>query len=400
MTSRIRTFLVCPGLGHVARGYETFTRECFTALAGDERLDLHLYKGAGDPADRERAVWCLHRNHGVAAEWLGRLFERDGYFAEQATFAVSLIPHLMRWRPDVVYFSDGVVGNMLWRFRNLTGGRFKLLLSNGGPLGPPIFKRYDHIHQVSEVYLEESRRAGRPEESQTLLPYGFQIDARYTPLTEDERTALRCRLGLPVDRPVLLSAGAVNRSHKRMDYVIREVAALATPRPYLLLLGNHDSESEPIIRMGIDMLGPDGFRAATVDHSEIRAYYQLADMFVLASFREGMPRVLVEALAHGLPCITHDFHVTRFVLGRHGLFGDLAIEGNLTRLLEQHHTGAGTDSERQARHRSVYERFSWSALKERYVEMILRCSAGPIFRPDSTAVLVPALGTTAQGSFH
>ena len=129
----------------------------------------------------------------------------------------------------MIYFSDGVVGNLLWRWRRLSRGRFKLLLSNGGPLGPPAFPRFDHVHQVSEVYHEESLRAGRPAETQTLIPYGFRIDPQFRPLSPAERSALRRKLGLPAKRPVVLSVGAINGTHKRMDYIVREVGTLPCP---------------------------------------------------------------------------------------------------------------------------------------------------------------------------
>ncbi len=372
-------FFVCPGLGHIARGYETFTREAFDVLHGDDRLDADLFKGAGSTADRERAVWCLRRNW--AATWaLGTTIRRDAYYVEQITFALALLPQLVRLRPDVIFFSDGVVGNLLWRWRRLSRGRFKLLLSNGGPLGPPAFPRFDHVHQVSEVYHEESLRAGRPAKTQTLIPYGFRIYPQFRPLRPVEKAALRRKLGLPLDRPVLLCVGAINRSHKRMDYVVREVASLPTPRPYLLLLGNVEPESPPIIRLGNELLGADGFRAATVPQAEMSAYYRAADTFVLASLKEGFGRVYVEALAHGLPCLAHDYPGARLVLGEHGLFGDLRADGVLAGLIRGLLLVEETDSEGQNRHESAYERFSWERLRDSYIEMIRRCAAEPIYR--------------------
>ena len=85
---RLRVFLVCPGLGHVNRGFETFTRSASTPSGAIARLDLYLYKGAGPTADRERAVWCLRRNR-AATRALGTMIRRDAYYVEQTTFALA-----------------------------------------------------------------------------------------------------------------------------------------------------------------------------------------------------------------------------------------------------------------------------------------------------------------------
>jgi glycosyltransferase involved in cell wall biosynthesis len=371
---RIRVALVCPGLGHVNRGFETFTAECFDALRGDGLLDLHLYKGAGLAADREHVAWCLRRDR-AASRAIGKVIGRDAYYVEQVAFTLALLPQLVRLRPNVIYFSDGVVGNYLWRWRRLSRGGFKLLLSNGGPLGPPAFPRFDHVHQVSEVYYEESLNAGRPAETQTLIPYGFRIDPQLRPLSLDDRAALRARLGIPSDRPVVLSVGAINHSHKRMDYVIREVASLPPPRPYLLLLGNLEPESPALIRMGNELLGANGFRATTVPLAETPAYYRAADAFVLASLHEGFGRAYVESLSHGLRCLAHDCPGARFVVGERGFFGDFRGDGALARLIRALRAGEDLETERQARHRSAYERFSWERLRESYMEMIRHCAA-------------------------
>jgi 1,2-diacylglycerol 3-alpha-glucosyltransferase len=371
----VRVFLVCPGLGHVIRGYETFTRECFEALRHDPNLDLVLYKGAGPASDGDRTAFCLKRN-GALAKALGMAF-RDGYYWEQTSFGLSLIPAVVRHKPDVVYFSDGVVGNILWRWRRLTGARFKLLLSNGGPLGPPDFPRWDHVHQVSSVFYEESAQAGRPSETQTLLPYGFNVATTFTPPTIEEKVRIRRELCLPVDRPVILSVGAFNASHKRMDYLIREVAALPAPRPYVIVLGQRDAESPAMEALAREMLGIDGFECRTVAFGEVPQYHRSADVFVLASRKEGFSRAMGEASLAGLRCIAADRGHARFALGDVGTYGDFEIAGTLTRLLSQALARPDDPAEAIRRHAVQFERLSWDRLAAKYVDMIVRCAGVP-----------------------
>ncbi len=48
-----KIFIVCSGLGHVKRGYESFTQECFNALFQEPTLDITLFKGSGDSSEKE-----------------------------------------------------------------------------------------------------------------------------------------------------------------------------------------------------------------------------------------------------------------------------------------------------------------------------------------------------------
>ena len=41
----IKVFLVCPTLGRINRGIESFTRECFDSLSKVSSLDVTLFKG-------------------------------------------------------------------------------------------------------------------------------------------------------------------------------------------------------------------------------------------------------------------------------------------------------------------------------------------------------------------
>jgi glycosyltransferase involved in cell wall biosynthesis len=271
-------------------------------------------------------------------------------------------------QPNVIYFSDGTIGNILWHWRKRTGQQYKLLFSNGGPLSPP-FDRCDRVQQVAPTHLQTALQAGEPIEKHILVPYGIKMDPQLKVLSASEKANLRHKLELPDDLPIILSVAAINKSHKRMDYLIREVAHLPQPRPYLLMLGQIESESAEIVELANQLLERDRFQIKTVASDQIPDYYQVADVFVLASLGEGFGRVFLEAMSYGLPCLAHDYEVAHFVLKDEGYFGNFELVGSLASLtsdvLSQDDHGS-----KLRRHQSVYERFSWDKIHHNYVMMM------------------------------
>jgi len=263
------------------------------------------------------------------------------------------------------------------RLRRLARPRFRLLLSNGAPARPPFPHGVDHVQQLTPFVAELALEAGMAPRRQTLLPYALSIPEQFDPPSAAARAELRRGLRLPPDRTILLSAGAINTGHKRMDYLVREVASLGERRPFLLLLGAHDAETPAVLKLAGELLGPEGFAARTVPLQGLAAYYRVADAFALASLIEGFGLVYAEALAHGLPVLAHDFPTAQFVVGELGRLGDLTVPGALAERIAELGEDDGVERRGPERHRSVYERFSWSALLPRYVEMIRRVAAEP-----------------------
>jgi glycosyltransferase involved in cell wall biosynthesis len=347
-------------------------RACFNALRSEPSLDVRLFKGAGASGGPERALPHLHRN-GVAARALGALTRRGPYVVEQATFTTQLIPHVMREQPDVVFFCDPAVGKILAHWRRLQGGSFRLLFQNSGPIEPP-FPLFDHIQQVTPTGFETAVAAGESPGRQTLLPLALDIGPAPAAVSTQERVRRRLALHLPTTRPVVLSVGALNRRFKRMDYLIREVAAMPEPRPHLVMLGQEEDDT-PAVRVTAELLLGENFTMRSVDPEDVADYYRAADAFVLASLREGFGLVYAEALAHGLPCIAHDYPVARYVLGEQGIFADLRERGALAHALGRALQAAGGEADAHKRHRAMSNRFGWEQLAPQYTAMLRRCAA-------------------------
>ena len=367
----VKVFLICSGLGKVNRGFESFTQECFDALSQSPELDITLFKGGGKSVDRQISLWNFPRDSWLGIQ-LGKLTGRGAYFVEQLSFTCSLLFHILRQQPDVIYFSDGTVGNILWHWRKRSGQQYKLLFSNGSPLSPP-FDRCDRVQQVTPTHLQTALQAGEPIEKHILVPYGIKMNPQLNVLSASEQADLRHKLGLPDDLPIILSVAAINKSHKRMDYLIREIAQLPKPRPYLLMLGQIESESAEIVELANQLLESDQFQIKTIASHQIPEYYQVADAFVLASLGEGFGRVFLEAMSYGLPCLAHDYDVSRFVLKDEGCLANFQLSGSLASLISKV-LSQNDDDSKHRRHQSVYDRFSWDKLGYDYVSMLNSCS--------------------------
>ena len=363
----VRVFLPCTGLGRQRRGFETFTLECADALRGDPRIELTVFAGGPTPGVPARVRWNLRRD-GALASLAGALVRRDRYFVEQASFFLSFLPALVFGRPDVVYFADLNLGNLCWHWRRLSGQRFKLLYYNGGLTTRP-FTRADMVQQLTPAGLDEAVARGEARDRQTVLAHGVRVpDTLPARITGDARRAL----GLPADRPVVLAVGMLDTAIKRADYLVRELAALPAPRPFLALLGADGPDAAHVRALARELLGADGFLARTVPHEQIGDYYRAADMFSLASLREGFGLAYVEALAHGLPIVAHDSPVTRHLLGDLATLTDLSQPGALTAALAGALATPSSDDQRARRHASARARFGWDSLREEYVQLLLR----------------------------
>lgn len=376
---KLRLDILCTGLDHIRRGYESFARECFDALKDDERLDTRLFKGSGDTANRERALNCLARDSFFSTT-IAKLTGRSGYHIEQATFLLSyLLGPLRNDPPDVIFTSDANLANYLSRKRKKLGGDFRILYSNGGPISPP-FPEYDHIQQVAAPYLEEAFVVGEPPSKHSLVPYGIHISEHLLAAKFENFIAARRKLGLPENRKIVISVGYVSATHKRMDHIVREVANISRPlRPFLLLLGQQDASTEEIRLLCAELLGDEGWRIDSCPYEQVSQFYAAADVFVLASLKEGFGRVFLEASAHGLPCIADYNPVMRYVLGDAGHFVDMRSSGELSQCIELLLSLVDLNSVENKRLRvdQVARRFSWDSLRESYIKMINITKFGP-----------------------
>jgi teichuronic acid biosynthesis glycosyltransferase TuaC len=196
---------------------------------------------------------------GVAAVMLGKYFNKPVVITARGT-DISLIPQYRLPRKMI-----------LWAARNAAG-----------------------IVTVCNALKDEMVQLGVAPEAITPLRNGVDLQ-RFQPV---DRAAARAGLGLT--RFTLLSVGLLD-PRKAHDLIIKALPAL--PDVQLLIAGS-GPEKKNLERLAqelgvadrVTMLGP-------VPQTELKTYYNAADVLVLASSREGWANVLLEAMACGTPVV-------------------------------------------------------------------------------------------------
>jgi len=132
-------------------------------------------------------------------------------------------------------------------------------------------------------------------------------------LSEDEREAKRQELGYKADDVVWINVGRFSSS-KAQRYSIEALAkvSLEVPEVKLLLIGEGECMDDCkalAAELGVaDKVQFYGYS------TEVPALLQAADLFVMTSLREGLPRVVVEASMAKLPTCTFQVEGVREVI--------------------------------------------------------------------------------------
>jgi glycosyltransferase involved in cell wall biosynthesis len=227
-------------------------------------------------------------------------------------YSASLLPAAwQRRRADVLLgawaYPDGVATVMLGRMLGLP----TVVKVHGSDLNViarlpsvrahlrALLPRATRLVAVSRPLAGALEALGVARDKIALVPNG--VDA--TIFHPRDRGEARRQLGLPVDGKLLVYVGRVVRDKGLLD-LLQAFATLAPRRPDLSLVLVGDGPARAEAEAAAQRLGAQVRLAGARPLAEVPTWLAASDLFVLPSWAEGTPNVLLEALACGRRAVT------------------------------------------------------------------------------------------------
>jgi glycosyltransferase involved in cell wall biosynthesis len=199
-------------------------------------------------------------------------------------------------------------------------------------------KRFTDVLMTQSAEDAETARAERIAPGGAVTVIGNGVDpALFRPGTAAERAAARAAMGVAEGEVVAVMIG---RMVAEKGYPELFAALSATPGLTLACIGTRlESDHEGAVDAALAAAQADPATAARLKllgyRTDVAALLRGADLFVLPSHREGMPRAIIEAMMTGLPVVATDIRGAReqVIDGETGLLVPVKDEGALAAAL-------------------------------------------------------------------
>jgi glycosyltransferase involved in cell wall biosynthesis len=203
-----------------------------------------------------------------------------------------------------------------------------VILAHGTEEPPCTLTKYSYLQHLAPCYLEDwgHHRPAR----QRVFAIGNFVDTDV--FKPGDKAAARQDWELPRDHLIVLCVAAIKKTHKRVDYVVKEFSRFLdqSSRPATLVVaGSRESESDEVIFLGRKLLGDRVRFLEAVPRDRMPGLYRAADLYSIASLHEMMPIAVLEALASALPIACNNTPTLRWMTGPAGKLQDISNDGGL-----------------------------------------------------------------------
>lgn len=144
------------------------------------------------------------------------------------------------------------------------------------------------------------------------LGNGIDVE-KFVPPSPEQRAQARASLGIPEDHQVVGMVGRLVREKGVLEFfaAARQVAT-RLPKTIFLVIGPTDTaKDDAVLESDVRAAGLDGRTRFLGQRDDLPTLYWAMDVLVQPSYREGFPRVPMEASASGIPVIATDIRGCR-----------------------------------------------------------------------------------------
>jgi glycosyltransferase involved in cell wall biosynthesis len=356
VSDKLRIAFCLPGLHRVVRGAEVAFESVAAALARRGDFDVTLFgSGSSRPGEPYRFVHADCRPREEFESWPKvPILRTDGHW-EELTFLPGF---LRRFRPrdfDFVVTCSYPLQSWAVRARRGLGKRpLHVFVTQNGDW-PLYRKNSEYVLFDCEALVctnpDYFDAHGKNYNAQ-LIPNGVDCSLFYPGAAD------RARFGLGESERVVLMVSALIPSKR----VLEGVRAVAAAQGASLVIAGDGPLRDEVEATGRELLGG-RFRRLRVARADMPTLYRSVNAFLHMSIDEPSANAYCEALASGLPIVTHDRRVTRWTLGEHARFVDTRDAGAVTLAVADALSDPGSAEARAA---EAKRRFDWSSIADRY----------------------------------
>ncbi|TWI76906.1 glycosyltransferase involved in cell wall biosynthesis [Desulfobotulus alkaliphilus] len=296
------------------------TNQLYNLIKYLDRNEFEPYLITLSPEPEHGSAWQAFNDLGVSMQSLG-LSRIKGFFFSKRRLKV-LVDKI---RPDVVHTqgirADSLSSAALGDYSCLCTSRNYPYEDYPSKFGrfPGVLMAWQHFMafrklQVAACSSAIQKRLKRHGIKAVTIQNGVDTD-NFSPVSADQKSALRNKLSLPGDARIFLSVGSLI-PRKDMQTIIAAFKKTMTDDliKYLVVLGDGPLMEQLQGMVDKEMI----LLAGSVDN--VRDYLGAADVFVSSALSEGLPNTVLEAMACGLPSILSDIPPHRELFEDGGAF--------------------------------------------------------------------------------
>ncbi|MBM7618022.1 1,2-diacylglycerol-3-alpha-glucose alpha-1,2-galactosyltransferase [Weissella uvarum] len=177
-----------------------------------------------------------------------------------------------------------------------------------------FYKRMDHLVVVNPTFIDKLVDLGVKRDKVTYIPNFVSKDTFY-PMSNDQKRAWREKFGIDQDAFVILGVGQVQERKGVWDFI---ELARQNPQWQFVWTGGFSfgamTAGYEDLKKVVDNPPANLSFPGIVDRSEMNAYYNVADVFLLPSYTELFPMSALEAFSTGTPTVLRDLDLYKAII--------------------------------------------------------------------------------------